>query len=158
MFIRYLQCPITSRGVARQDWCFRNSSKSADNSPGWFVPYRPLCLASRFRVAKMTGRAFLGTLNQTFRLLTSHTAPSTGRPTRVFGRCSRWELFTGAAYGALCRHRSQAGAMPCGYRAAIHHGRIYKPSQVRHRKPVAQFAHVIRSPASITRTPTAMIP
>ena len=39
--------------------------------------------------------------------------------------------------------------------ATSHHGRMYKNSHVRQRKPVAQFAHLIRSPAIITKTPTA---
>jgi len=41
--------------------------------------------------------------------------------------------------------------------AASHQGRIYKPSQVRHMKPVAQRPHAIRSPATITKIPTTKI-
>ena len=76
----------------------------------------------------------------------------------AFATCSRARCRSTSALAMHLRTAHQAWLMSLERSAASHQGRIYKPSQVRHKKPVAQCAQVIRSPSSISKTPSIMIP
>jgi len=87
--------------------------------------------------------------------------PPVHRLSRVANRRTRdASLHSGVGGGPVPRlSRILAGLAEGFYEriAASHQGRIYKPSQVRHMKPVTQRPHAIRSPATITKIPTTKI-